>query len=311
MKKKKEEFLGNLWKNKKKIFWGVVTVYIAFIFITAIIQSVAFALDSKLVFIPLEGMIMIDGETDMFSSGVSSSSVVEMIEQAAEDETVKAIVIEINSPGGTVVASKEIADALAEVEKPTIALIREVGASGAYWVASAADMIFVDDLSITGSVGVVSSYLQFSNFLDDYNITYEEMSAGYYKEAGSMFRELSEDERVYLQEKIDGIYEFFVGEVAFNRNISYESALELADGKFYLGYEALEVGLVDSIGNKKDVVSYVEGLTGYEDLLEVVYSPNKGFFESLFGVMGDMSYGVGRGIGSYLYAQDDFEIKVM
>src|SRR3989344_9012865 len=127
------------------------------------------AISNGIAIIKIEGPITLKSSNQLFTEGsASSDEIIENLNKAENNNGVKAIILEINSPGGTVVASKEIADKVKSIQKPTIALIREVGASGAYWIASSSDLIIADELSITGSIGVISSYLQFSGLLDNY-----------------------------------------------------------------------------------------------------------------------------------------------
>ena len=127
----------------------------------------------KIAVIPLEGTIVGSDLTGFVpSTTVKSQTLVTFIQQANKDDSVKGILLEINSPGGTVVASKEIVQAVKDSEKPVVAYIREIGTSGAYWVASASDHIIADELSMTGSIGVVSSFLEFSGLMEEYCVTY-------------------------------------------------------------------------------------------------------------------------------------------
>src|SRR3989344_1664750 len=140
--------------------------------------------------IPIEGVIT-TAEDDLFSDVANSRDIVDLIKEADNNPNVKAIVFEINSPGGSPVASEEIANAIKQTSKPTVAYIREVGASGGYWIASATDRIFASRMSITGSIGVIGSYLEFDGLLDKYNITYRRLVGGKYKDIGSPFKELT------------------------------------------------------------------------------------------------------------------------
>ncbi|MEK6861331.1 MAG: S49 family peptidase, partial [Nanoarchaeota archaeon] len=124
---------------------------------------------NKIAVINIKGAISTEnGGGDFLRSGtIGSGSVVGFIESANNDKNVKAIILNINSPGGTVVGSKEIVDSIKKVNKPVVALIREVGASGAYWIASASDIIVAETLSVTGSIGVIGSYLEFSDLFSE------------------------------------------------------------------------------------------------------------------------------------------------
>lgn len=193
-----------------------------------------------------------------YGSAVSAVDVVKWIEDADEDEQIQAILIDINSGGGSAVGSDEIAQAVKKAEKPTIAVIREVGASGAYWVASAADKIYVNRMSITGSIGVLGSYIEFAGLLEQYNMTYRRLVSGKYKDLGSPLKELDDEEELILQMALDKIHNFFIESVAENRNMSVDKVREIATGKFLLGIEALELGLVDELGTRNDAIEFIE-----------------------------------------------------
>jgi len=226
-----------------------------------------------------------------------SEELAKLIKKADKDKEIKAIIFEINSPGGTVLASKEIANAIKETKKPTVAWIREVGASGAYWVASAADRIVADESSIVGSIGVIGSYLQFSRLFDKYGITYEQLVSGRYKDAGSPYKPLSEDERTYLMGKINSLRETFVSAVAENRNLNKNYVNSLATGEIFLGSEALKLKLIDELGGKEEAQKAAEKLANLKESRLVKYETEQGFFDLLGQQAEAVAYWVGRGIG--------------
>lgn len=252
--------------------------------------------------IPIEGIIVTTtgGDSLLGQSITSSEELVQFIEKADESETIKVIVLEINSPGGSAVASDEVAMAVKSVKKPVIALIREVGASGGYWIASASDYIVANRMSITGSIGVVSSYLEFSGLMEEYGVSYERLVAGKYKDIGTPLKDLESDERLILQSKLEKIHEFFIQEVAQNRKLSEGKVRALATGEFHLGVEALEYGLIDALGDKKTVESYIRSTYGLESVDFVVYERQLSFFEALSGVFNRFSFHLGRGVAASL-----------
>ncbi len=252
--------------------------------------------------IPIEGVITTDGTQYFGQPTASSKTIIEFIEEASKDAQIEAIVLEINSPGGSAVASDEIATAVKSVSKPVVAYIREVGASGGYWVASSTDYIVAQRMSITGSIGVISSYLEFSGLMDEYGVGYEKLIAGKYKDIGTPFRKLQNDERTILQGKLNLIHDFFIEEVAQNRKLPLAKVQESATGEFFLGVEAKKLGLVDVLGNKDTVKSYLEQ-QGIKEPSFTVYEKEPGFFEFLTGVTNTFSFQMGRGIGS-MFIQD-------
>ena len=151
-------------------------------------------LEGNVAMIPIEGVIVgTDSSGLFFDDSVSSLDTIELIEKADRNPNIKAIILQINSPGGSAVASEEIANAVKKTNKTTVAWIREAGASGAYWIASSADYIVSSRVSITGSIGVIASYLEFGNFLEDHNVTYRRLVAGKYKDMGSPMREMTDE----------------------------------------------------------------------------------------------------------------------
>ncbi|MAG52968.1 MAG: signal peptide peptidase SppA [Nanoarchaeota archaeon] len=259
--------------------------------------------------VKVNGPIVINVGTNILGQGPSSSdTILENLKKAEENKGVKAIILEINSPGGTVIASKEIADKVKNIEKPTVAFIREVGASGAYWVASAADLIVADELSITGSIGVISSYLQFSGLLDDYNVTYERLVTGEFKDTGTPYKALTDRERNLLQTKLDLIELKFVADVASNRNMPLSEVQKLADGSFYLGIEAKQNGLIDLNGNRDLAIEKAKELANLTNgnVIEYVKKPSLlNIFEKLTA---ESFYSIGQGLGESLKTKEEFAI---
>ena len=208
--------------------------------------------------------------------------------------------MEINSPGGSAVASEEIANAVKKTNKTTVAWIREAGASGAYWVASSADHIVANRVSITGSIGVIASYLEFPGLLESYNVTYRRLVSGKYKDIGSPYREMTPEETAIFQQSLDEIRDYFVSEVAKNRKMSKKDVDKIANGLFYLGAQAKELGLVDELGSKDEVVSYIEQKEDIKaDIVE--YKKEKTLLDILSDVMSKQSFFAGKGIGSALF----------
>ncbi len=250
--------------------------------------------------IPITGIITAEGVSGFGQAGASSTEIVEFIKKAEENPQVKVIIFEINSPGGSAVASDEIGQAIRRSTKPTLAIIREVGASGGYWVASATDYIVANRMSITGSIGVISSYLEFSGLMEEYGVGYERLVAGDNKDIGIPFRQLNDEQRKLLQAKLDKIHDYFIEEIAANRNISKSKVRIAANGEFFLGVEALNLGLVDELGDMKVLENYLQKKYGLEEISYINYQAEKGLLDILSGVFADFSYHLGSGIASKL-----------
>jgi protease IV len=250
--------------------------------------------------IPIEGVITgTDDSGFLFDDTVSSLDTIKLIEKAGRNPNIKAVILQINSPGGSPVASEEIANAILKINKTTVAWIRESGTSGAYWIASASDHIVASRMSITGSIGVIASYLEFPGFLGRYNITYRRLVAGDYKDIGSPYKEMTPEEERALQNMLDEMRDYFVNEVAKNRRMNKRDIEKAANGLFYLGSEAKQLGLVDELGGKEAAIAYIEQKEGITAVI-AEYKTEKGLFEILSGVLNEKSFNVGRGIGSSL-----------
>lgn len=276
---------------------GFIAVGIISLFVGVDVES----LSGNVALIPIEGVIVgTDDSEFLFESVTASPDTIELIEKADKNPNIKAIILEINSPGGSAVASEEIANALKKTNKTSVAWIREVGTSGAYWVASSADYIVANRVSITGSIGVIASYLEFPGLLERYNVTYQRLVAGKYKDIGSPYREMTHEEREIFQKALDDIRDYFVSEVAKNRNLNKKDVDKIANGLFYLGAQAKELGLVDEIGSKDEVVRYIEKEEGIKAEL-VEYKKEKTLLDILSEVFSRQSFFVGKGIGSSLF----------
>ncbi|MBW3022649.1 signal peptide peptidase SppA [Candidatus Woesearchaeota archaeon] len=258
--------------------------------------------------IKINGLILTEDASFWGEAVTSSNDFKEFIEEAETNPSVKAILIEINSPGGAPVASSEIADAIRMADKPTVAWIRESGTSGAYWAASAADKIVAHPLSITGSIGVIGSYLQFSGLLEKYNITYERLVSGEYKDTGSPLKELNYAERKYLEQALDEMHFYFIASVAQNRNMTFEDVEKLADGRFYTGIQAKNVGLVDELGGQDKAEELLKEMANLTDIKYAEYEKKKTFWDMLAGVMSQNSFFIGKGIGSN-FVQQGVEVR--
>lgn len=282
----------------------VLFFLIIFSAVIGFIISSETVIDGNVAVIPVHGAISYDNGESYMSTGASAKKTIALIDKAEKDG-VDAIIFDINSPGGSAVASYEIAGRIALLQEkniPTVAVIHEVGASGAYWIAAATDHIIANELSMTGSIGVISSYLEFTGLLQKYNITYQRLVAGKYKDAGSPLKQLNEDERVLFQDKLDVIHSIFIREIAKNRNLQPEEVKRLADGFVYLGAEARENGLVDQLGGTEEAKAYIALQTGKEPEL-VDYKPQSSFFGLFSEVINRHGFNVGKGIGEMLARQ--------
>ncbi len=266
-------------------------------------------ISNQVVIIPITGAISSDTSSSFLTGNQADSrKIVDFIEKADKNPNIKAIVLEINSPGGTVVASEEIARAVKNTRKPTIAWIRDVGASGAYWVASASDVIVADPLSVTGSIGVIGSYLEYSGLMEKYGVTYEQLISGKYKDTGSPYKPLTDEEKDLLQQKLDIIHQYFIEDVAKNRNLTIDKVENISTGIFYLGKEAKDLGLVDQLGGKEEVINILKEKLEVKDINFVEYKERKTIADLFSQLSTTSSYYIGKGIGSELIKEDKLQI---
>lgn len=278
---------------------GSLMSIIFFLFVLLIIISL-FApakniTGGNIALIPINGIISTTGDGDVWEEkSTPSDKIIEWLEDADEDSAVKAILLDIDSPGGAPVATAEISTAIKSVEKPVIAVIREAGASGALWIATSADYVFAHPLSMTGSIGVTASRLEFAGLLENYNITYRQLSAGKYKDAGSRWKEMTQEEQALFQEMLDEVHQEFINAVAQNRGLSASRVKEFANGFVLTGRQAKELGMVDDLGTKKDAIKYIEQQLNITAKIHE-FKPARTFLEEIIGIS---SYQAGKGLGT-------------
>lgn len=279
----------------------IFTIAIGAIFILLIISFFGTPLelvDGNVALIPINGKI-ISGEdsSSLLETGVQAQKIIDMIKEADKDDSIKAIVIEINSPGGSPVASYEIAKAIKTAQKPTVALIREQGASGAFWAATAAQKVFANPMSVTGSIGVIGSYVELAGLLERYNMTYRRLVSGKYKDALSKYKELSPEEAELFQQKLNKLHDYFITAVAENRKMSKAQVIQDADGFIMLGEEAKEKGYVDYLGGRDEVKEYLKITLGIEPKYRE-YKQTKGLFDAIGMSANNAAYALGQGMSA-------------
>ncbi len=201
----------------------------------------------------------------------------------------RAVVIRINSPGGGVAASQEIYEAIkkfrSESKKKVVVSMGSVAASGGYYVACAADKIFANPGTITGSIGVIAEWYNYGELLKWAKMESIVIKSGALKDAGSGTRPLTEEEKVYFQNLIGNMYNQFVSAVANSRKMKDPDVRKLADGRVYTGQEAKSDGLVDEIGTYQDAIAEAARLAGITGSPKVLSPAKKSFsiFELLLG----------------------------
>lgn len=218
-----------------------------------------------------------------------SKDLVEQLRTYGRPPAVKAVVLRINSPGGGVAASQEMYAALrrfrAETHKTVVASMSTVAASGAYYVACAADKIYANPGSITGSIGVIAEWYNYGDLLKWAKMQSIVFKSGEYKDAGSPTRPLTDAEKAYFQSLINNMYGQFVTAVAESRKLDEAAVRKLADGRVFTGLEAKGNGLVDELGTLQDAVLQAGRAAGIEGEPRTVSPPKKKFslWDLVFG----------------------------
>ncbi len=218
-----------------------------------------------------------------------SQPTVEQLDRYGKDSGVKAIVLRINSPGGSAAASQEIYDAInrtrAKRKKIVVASIASVGASGAYYAACATDKVFANAGALTGSIGVIAQWYSYGDLLKWAKMKDVVIKSGEFKDTGDPARDLTEAERVYLQHLIDDTYNQFIDAVAKGRKMSAEAVKSLADGRVYTGREAKENKLIDAVGDLQDAIDAAAQMAKIKGEPKIVKAPKakQSLLDLLFG----------------------------
>ena len=220
----------------------------------------------------------------MVGSGVAGSdSIARHIRAAADNNNVKAIVLRIDSGGGTAAAAQEINIEIQRARDMGIPVVTSMGstaASAAYYVASQTDYIFASPATLTGSIGVIGRHVDNSLIYEENGIVITVFRSGEFKDMGASYRPLTDAERAYWQHIIDTSFNTFVNDVAQGRNMTREEVLLLADGRVFLGEDALNNGLIDGFGNLYTAVDKAAELAGISNF--TLYFPDRVTLASLF-----------------------------
>ena len=230
----------------------------------------------KIAVVPVEGQIL---SADSALSGprptTTPEGLADALRQAAEDGSVAAVVLEVNSPGGGVTASdlmhQSILDFKERTDKPVVASMGDVAASGGYYISTAADHIVANETTLTGSLGVFIPLLNFSEAADKYGVTQEYIKSGKFKAMGNSWDELTPEEREIFQSIVQDDYDEFVDVIVEGRELPEERVREIADGRVYSGQQAKELGLVDSFGGLDEAARSSRRLANVEEATLVRY----------------------------------------
>jgi protease IV len=221
----------------------------------------------KIALVKIEGML------------ITADTIVDEINSYAEDSSVRAILIRIDSPGGGVVASQEIFNAVLNArkqgKKKVVISMGSVAASGGYYIAAAGDRIIANPGTLTGSIGVKMEFANLEKLLEKIGVRGMVVKAGEYKDIGSPFREMTETEKRLLQAVIDDVHSQFIEAVAKGRNLPETDVKAIADGRIFTGRQALQLKLVDQLGDLEDSINVTAELAGIKGKPKVVKKEKK------------------------------------
>lgn len=263
-------------------------VFFSVIFIIAVVLSLLVTLSQK---VTLGEKVAVVHVTGMI---VDASSTIEELKDYSKDASVKAIVLRINSPGGAVAPSQEIYKEILKVKKKkkVIASMGAVAASGGYYIAAPADRIVANAGTLTGSIGVIMELPNVSGLMEKIGIQTQVIKSGRHKDLASVFKSLTPQEREILQEVLDDVHYQFIEAVSTARGMKYEEIKKLADGRIFTGKKALELGLVDELGNMEDAIMIAGKLSGIEGEPDVVTKKEKfSIFDMLKGQFPEKIFG--------------------
>jgi protease-4 len=259
-----------------------------FLFLVAIFALVYFTVRSrqkdsfsgfgdKIAVVDLEGVIL------------TPKDVVEQLKKYGDDSSIKAIVLHVNSPGGGAAASEEIYREVLRIreqkKKRIVAAIETVGASGAYYVSSATDKIFADDASIVGSIGVIAEWYNYEELIKWAKLKAITLKAGEFKDTGSPTRDMTPEERAYMQGLIDDMHGQFIHSVATGRHMKDDDVRALANGKVWTGEQAKPLKLIDQIGDFQAAIDDTAKAVGIKGEPTLVHpeKDRKSVLDLLFG----------------------------
>jgi len=240
---------------------------------------------------------MVTGNMPLGIGYATSEDICKNIREATGDASVSAIVLRVNSPGGTPAAAQEIVTEIKKAQDkgiPVIVSMGDIATSGAYYISAPADVIVANPDTMTGSIGVIWVFTNKSEYYSNEGIEFYTAQSGEFKDMGADWRGLTDEEKEYANDVVMSVYERFVNEIAEDRNMSVYRVKELSDGRIYLGADAKDFGLVDEFGNLYDAIDIAAELGGIEGTPRVKYMNTPTLAKLLFG---------GEALGKTDYAQ--------
>ncbi|WP_343799809.1 signal peptide peptidase SppA [Bacillus carboniphilus] len=234
--------------------------------------------NQKIVVLKLEGVIQDTGSAGgiLQAEGYNHKKFMKQLEQVKNDNTVKGIILYVNSPGGGVMESAQIHDKIIEIQEETgkkiYVSMGATAASGGYYVSAPADKIFASPDTLTGSLGVIMQAWNFEGLADKYGVDLVTIKSGPFKDIMSPVREVTEEERDILESMVDNSYNQFVKVIAEGRNLSQSRVRELADGRIYDGWQAKDVQLIDEFGYLEDTIDHLKNDLKMKNAQVIEYS---------------------------------------
>jgi len=235
---------------------------------------------AKVAVVQVEGVIGTE-----VSRGLDTEDIVRTLSEYRDDPAIRAVVLRINSPGGVVAPTQEIATAvrrLREAKKPVVASLGSVAASGGYYVGVAADRIYASPGTLTGSIGVVMQLANVEGLLKKVGVEYVVVKAGAYKDVGNFARPMTPEERRILQSLLDDVYDQFIGAVAEGRGLDPQTVRSFAEGRIYSGRQAQGLKMVDDLGGLDDAIDAAAKMAGLPGKPRVVYPRRRFSLRDLF-----------------------------
>lgn len=229
---------------------------------------------------------------DGFGGVVTPMGIIDLLDRAEEDDSVKAVLLRIDSPGGTAAASQEIASQVERMTKPVVASVGDVAASGAYMIAAQCDEIVASPDSSVGSIGVIMQIPTVDELLDKLGVRYTILKQGKHKDIGSPFRPVTPEERALLDAQMKVVHELFISDVARGRDMPVDKVRSLATGLVWVAAEGKKLGLVDQLGNYSDAIdraAELGGIKGEPDIVTFREQPIDDLFSVLLGLRADIS----------------------
>ncbi len=263
---------------KQKRVLIIISVIVVLFFLSVIVRIMMVGTSSigqKVAVLDITGIIS------------KSDAPIKLIHAYRDDASVKALVLRINTPGGSVAPVQEIHRELTKLKKPIVASMGGTAASGGYYIACAADTIVANPGTLTGSIGVIMQFTKMKGLYEKIGLEQQVIKSGQFKDAGSIFRDLTEEEKSVLQGTVDDVYNQFVDAIFKSReeHLSRDEIVQLADGRIFSGQQALTHKLVDKLGNLQDAIKIAGELGNIEGTPKIVRKQRKSsLLEQLIGI---------------------------